>query len=49
MITRNLADQGRLENPHLRAQAERLGLDLARLNTGRPDEAVLARLANLPA
>jgi protein-disulfide isomerase len=80
------ADQGRLEDPHLWARAERLGLDLARfdadrrdpavaervttdfrdgvragvpttpslfhdgvLEPGRPDEAVLARLANLAA
>jgi protein-disulfide isomerase len=80
------ADQGRLEDPHLWARAERLGLDLARfeadrrgpavadriaadfrggvragvpttptlfhdgvLYPGRPDEAVLARLANLAA
>lgn len=80
------ADQGRLEDPHLWARAERLGLDLARfdsdrrdpgvaeritgdfrggvragvpttptlfhdgvLHAGRPDEAVLARLANLTA
>jgi len=80
------ADQGRLEDPHLWARAERLGLDLARfdsdrrgeavaerikadfrggvragvpttptlfhdgvLHAGRPDEAVLARLANLAA
>ena len=78
------ADQGRLEDPHLWARAERLGLDVARfdadrrgdagaariaadfrggvragvptppalfhdgvLHSGRPDEAVLARLANL--
>ena len=80
------ADQGRLEDPHLWARAERLGLDLGRfdadrrdaevaeriaadfrdgvragvpttptlfhdgvLHAGRPDAAVLARLANLAA
>jgi protein-disulfide isomerase len=80
------ADQGRLEDPHLWARAERLGLDVARfdadrrdpliasriladfrggvragvpttptlfhdgvLYAGRPDEAALARLANLAA
>ena len=39
------ADQGRLEDPHLWARAERLGLDLARFETDRRDPAVAARIA----
>jgi protein-disulfide isomerase len=38
------ADQGRLEDPHLWARAERLGLDLARFDADRRDEAVAARV-----
>ena len=38
------ADQGRLEDPHLWARAERLGLDLARFDADRRDEAVAARI-----
>ena len=39
------ADQGRLEDPHLWARAERLGLDLARFDADRRDDAVAARIA----
>ena len=39
------ADQGRLEDPHLWARAERLGLDLARFDADRRDGAVAARIA----
>jgi protein-disulfide isomerase len=38
------ADQGRLEDPHLWARAERLGLDLARFDADRRDPAVAARI-----
>ena len=38
------ADQGRLEDPHLWARAERLGLDLARFDADRRSDAVLARV-----
>ena len=38
------ADQGRLEDPHLWARAQRLGLDLARFEADRRDEAVAARV-----
>jgi protein-disulfide isomerase len=38
------ADQARLEDPHLWARAERLGLDLARFDADRRDEAVAARV-----
>jgi protein-disulfide isomerase len=38
------ADQGRLEDPHLWARAERLGLDLARFDADRRDEAIAARI-----
>jgi protein-disulfide isomerase len=38
------ADQGRLEDPHLWARAERLGLDVARFDADRRSEAVLARV-----
>ena len=34
------ADQGRLEDPHLWARAERLGLDLARFDADRRSDAV---------
>jgi protein-disulfide isomerase len=37
-------DQGRLEDPHLWERAERLGLDLARFDADRRDEAVAARI-----
>jgi protein-disulfide isomerase len=37
-------DQGRLEDPHLWARAERLGLDLARFEADRRDPAVAARV-----
>lgn len=39
-----LADQGRLEDPHLWARAERLGLDVARFDADRRSEAVAARV-----
>ena len=37
-------DQGRLEDPHLWARAERLGLDVARFDADRRDRAVAARV-----
>jgi protein-disulfide isomerase len=39
------ADQGRLEDPHLWARAERLGLDLARFDADRRDPAVAERIS----
>src|SRR5918994_7708331 len=39
------ADQGRLEDPHLWARAERLGLDVARFEADRRDPAVAERIA----
>jgi protein-disulfide isomerase len=36
------ADQGRLEDPHLWARAERLGLDVARFDLDRRSDAVAA-------
>ena len=43
------ADQGRLEDPHLWARAERLGLDVARFEADRRDPAVAdARPRRLP-
>jgi protein-disulfide isomerase len=39
------ADQGRLEDPHLWARAERLGLDLGRFDADRRGDAVAARIA----
>jgi protein-disulfide isomerase len=38
------ADQGRLEDPHLWARAERLGLDVARFEADRRDDAVAQRV-----
>ena len=38
------ADQGRLEDPHLWARAERLGLDVARFDADRRDPAVAERI-----
>lgn len=38
------ADQGRLEDPHLWARAERLGLDVARFDADRRSDAVQARV-----
>ncbi|MCW3067052.1 MAG: oxidoreductase [Solirubrobacterales bacterium] len=38
------ADQGRLEDPHLWARAERLGLDVARFDADRRSEAVVERV-----
>ena len=38
------ADQGRLEDPHLWARAERLGLDVERFDADRRSEAVIARV-----
>jgi protein-disulfide isomerase len=38
------ADQGRLEDPHLWARAERLGLDVARFDADRRSDAVAARV-----
>jgi protein-disulfide isomerase len=38
------ADQGRLEDPHLWARAQRLGLDLERFETDRRSDAVTARV-----
>jgi protein-disulfide isomerase len=37
-------DQGRLEDPHLWARAERLGLDLERFDADRRSEEVLGRV-----
>jgi protein-disulfide isomerase len=39
------ADQGRLEDPHLWARAERLGLDVARFHADCRTEAVRERIA----
>ncbi|HET6549181.1 MAG TPA: DsbA family protein [Solirubrobacter sp.] len=38
------ADQGRLEDPHLWARAERLGLDVARFDADRRSDATAARV-----
>jgi 2-hydroxychromene-2-carboxylate isomerase len=38
------ADQGRLEDPHLWARAQRLGLDVERFDGDRRSEAVQARV-----
>ena len=38
------ADQGRLEDPHLWARAERLGLDVARFDADRRSDAVVERV-----
>ena len=38
------ADQGRLEDPHLWARAERLGLDVARFDADRRSERIAARV-----
>jgi protein-disulfide isomerase len=38
------ADQGRLDDPHLWARAERLGLDLAQFDADRRSDAVTARI-----
>ena len=38
------ADQGRLEDPHLWARAETLGLDVERFDADRRSDAVLARV-----
>src|SRR4051812_1760448 len=38
------ADQGRLEDPHLWARAERLGLDVARFDADRRADAVTGRV-----
>ena len=38
------ADQGRLDDPHLWARAERLGLDVARFDADRRSEAVAGRV-----
>ena len=38
------ADQGRLEDPHLWARAERLGLDLARFEHDRRSEETAERV-----
>ena len=38
------ADQGRLEDPHLWARAEALGLDLGRFDADRRSDAVAARV-----
>jgi protein-disulfide isomerase len=40
------ADQGRLEDPHLWARAERLGLDVARFDADRRSGAVTDRVAD---
>jgi protein-disulfide isomerase len=39
------ADQGRLDDPHLWARAERLGLDLARFDADRRDPEVAAHVS----
>jgi protein-disulfide isomerase len=44
MHTALFADQGRLEDPHLWARAERLGLDVERFDADRRSDAVLARV-----
>jgi protein-disulfide isomerase len=38
------ADQGRLEDPHLWARAEQLGLDVERFDADRRSDAVIARV-----
>ena len=38
------ADQGRLEDPHLWARADQLGLDVERFDADRRSDAVLARV-----
>src|SRR3954452_21142816 len=38
------ADQGRLEDPHLWARAERLGLDVGRFDADRRSDPVVARV-----
>jgi protein-disulfide isomerase len=38
------ADQGRLEDPHLWARAEQLGLDVERFDADRRSDAVVARV-----
>jgi 2-hydroxychromene-2-carboxylate isomerase len=38
------ADQGRLEDPHLWARAERLGLDVARFDADRRSDAIARRV-----
>lgn len=38
------ADQGRLEDPHLWARAERLGLDVDRFDTDRRSDQVVQRI-----
>ena len=38
------ADQGRLEDPHLWARAERLGLDVERFDADRRSDAVVAQV-----
>ncbi len=44
MHTSLFSDQGRLEDPHLWARAEQLGLDVARFDADRRSDAVLARV-----
>lgn len=39
------ADQGRIDDPHLWERCERLGLDLARFETDRREDAVTERVA----
>ena len=43
------ADQGRLEDPHLWARAERLGLDVERFDADRRSEAVVRACASTSA
>jgi protein-disulfide isomerase len=38
------ADQGRIDDPHLWARAQELGLDVARLDADRRSDAVVARV-----
>lgn len=40
------ADQGRLEDPHLWARAERLGLDVARFDADRRSQPVIDRIGD---
>ena len=40
------ADQGRLEDPHLWARAEQLGLDVTRFDADRRSDAVTERIAS---
>jgi protein-disulfide isomerase len=45
MVDSLLADQARIDDPHLWERAERLGLDLPRFDAARRSDAVAARVA----